>query len=138
MGLTWAVALSAAGAVPHWLFGFTPDAPMPILFGLFGFVAGVTFAGILALTEGRRNFGQMSMPRFALWGGLGGFLLSGAWTRIISLNAPDALGIALAFTAASAACAAGSLALARRAERRELADAGKGGQLTDYEKQKLL
>ena len=141
MGFTWAVAWSAAGLVPRWLLGFNPDAPFPIIFGVLGFVAGVTFSAVLVLTEGRRRFDQMSLPRFAGWGAVGGVLLSAVFARAASLGWGDILAIVPTFALASAACASGSLALARRATRRELPgireDAAEA-ELTDREKQELL
>jgi hypothetical protein len=140
MGLLWAVAWSAAGAVPRWLFGFNTDAPFPIIFGVLGFIAGVIFSGLLMLTEGRRGFDQLRISRFAAWGAAGGFLLSGVFTRAASLGWADAFAIAPTFALASAVCAAGSLALARRAGMRELSDKRgdtAGAALTDYEKRKL-
>lgn len=122
MGFTWAVAWSAAGAVPRWVFGFNTDAPLPLIFGVIGFIAGVLFFAILVLTERRRTFDQMSLPRFAAWGAVGGILLSAIFTRMASLGATDVLMIAPIFAAACAACASGSLALARRAQMRELPD----------------
>jgi hypothetical protein len=122
MGFTWAAAWFVAGLVPRWLFGFNPDVPFPIVFGILGFVAGITFFGVLVLTESRRTFDQLSLPRFAAWGAVGGLLVSALFTRIASLGAGDVLAVAPTFAVACAACASGSLALARRASRRELAD----------------
>jgi hypothetical protein len=136
MGFTWAAAWSAAGLVPRWLFGFNTDAPFPLIFGVLGFIAGVIFSGLLMLTEGRRGFEQLTLPRFAAWGAVGGFLLSGVFTRAASLGWADALAIAPTFAVASAICASGSLALARRAEMRELGDVRRD-ELADYEKRKL-
>ena len=120
MGLTWGVAWSAVGLIPKWVFGFNADAPFPIIFGVLGFVAGVTFSGLLALTAGRRRFDQMSLPRFAGWGATGGVLLSALFAKAASLGLGDVLVIVPTFAAASAVCASGSLALARRAARQEL------------------
>ena len=114
MGLTWAAACFVVGTVPRWVFGVNTDVPIPLIFGVFGFVAGVTFSGILALAEGRRRFDQMSLPRFAAWGATGGLLLSAVWAKTISLGWGDALAVAATFALASAICASGSLALARR------------------------
>ena len=122
MGFTWAAAWFVAGLVPRWLFGFNPDVPFPIVFGILGFIAGVTFFGVLVLTESRRTFDQLSLPRFAAWGAVGGLLVSALFTRIASLGAADVLAVAPTFAVACAVCASGSLALARRASRRELAD----------------
>ena len=122
MGFTWAVAWSAAGTVPRWLFGFNPDAPFPLVFGALGFIAGLIFSGLLMLTEGRRGFDQLTLPRFAAWGAVGGVLLAAIFTRAASLGWADALAITPTFAAACAISASGSLALARRARMRELPD----------------
>ena len=141
MGFTWAAAWSAAGLVPRWLFGFNTDVPFPLVFGVLGFIAGVIFSGLLMLTEGRRGFEQSTLPRFAAWGAVGGVLLSAIFTRAASLGWADALAIAPTFAVASAICASGSLALARRAGMPELPDiSGDSAEtkLIDHEKRKLL
>ena len=141
MGVTWAVAWSAVGLVPRWMLGFEPDAPLSIIFGVLGFGAGVTFSAILALIEGRRRFDQMSLPRFAGWGAVGGLLLSALFSRAASLGWGDVLVIVPTFALASAACASGSLALARRSARGELPDGSRDlaeSDLTKGEKRNLL
>jgi FtsH-binding integral membrane protein len=140
MGLTWGAAWGAAGSVPRWLFGFNADVPFPLVFGVLGFIAGVTFFAVLVVTEGRRSLDEMSLPRFSAWGALGGLLVSAVFTRVASLGAADVLMVAPAFVIASAACAAGSLALARREVKRELPTSRWGiaeAKLTDPEKWKL-
>ncbi len=140
MGLTWAATWAVAGMVPRWLFGFNTDVPFPLVFGVLGFGAGVIFSGLLMLTEGRHGFDEMKLSRFAAWGAVGGFLLSAVFTRAASLGWADALVIAPTFAVASAICASGSLALARRAGMRELPGirADSEAQLTDREKRRLL
>ena len=141
MGFTWAAAWAVAGMVPRWLFGFNTDVPFPLVFGVLGFIAGVMFSGLLMLTEGRRGFEQLTLPRFAAWGAVGGVLLSAIFTRAASLGWADALAIAPTFAVASAICASGSLALARRAGMRELRDiSGDSAEtkLIDHETRKLL
>lgn len=128
MGVTWAAALFVVGFVPRWVFGFNADLPFPLLFGALGFIAGVIFSGLLVLTEGRRRFDEMSLPRFAAWGATSGLLLSALFARGAALGWGEVLAISTTFAAASAACAAGSLAVARRAVRRELADGCDDGQ----------
>ena len=115
MGLTWAVTWSIAGLIPRWILGFNPDAPFPIIFGVLGFLAGVTFSALLLFAERRRNLDQVSLPRFATWGAVGGILLSAIFVKVASLGWGDAIAVAPLFALASAACASGSLALARRA-----------------------
>jgi hypothetical protein len=141
MGITWGVAWGVVGSVPRWLFGFNADVPFPLVFGVLGFMAGVIFSGLLMLTEGRRGFEQMTLPRFAAWGAVGGFLLSAIFTRVASLGFADVLAIAPTFAVAGAICASGSLALARRAGMRELPDIrgdAAGAELADHEKRQLL
>ena len=120
MGLTWGAAWFVAGSVPRWVFGVNTDAPLPLVFGLFGLLAGVVFSAVLALTEGRRTFDQMSLPRFAGWGAMGGLLLSAVFAKVGSLGWGDLLALAPTLAVASAVSASGSLAIARRAARREL------------------
>jgi hypothetical protein len=140
MSVTWGAAWSAVGLVPRWVFGFNADAPFPLVFGVFGFMAGVTFAVVLALAEGRRRFDQMSLPRFAGWGALGGLLLAALFARAVSLGWGDVLALAPTLAVACAVCASGSLALARRAGSRELPESRwdiAGAKLTDHEDRKL-
>ena len=141
MGFTWGAAWSGAGIVLAVVTGFKADAPFPLVFGVLGFIAGVIFSAFLALTEGRRRFDQMSLPRFAGWGATGGLLLSAVFAKAASLGWGDVLAIAPTFALACAVCASGSLAVARRAVRRALPDIGGDtaeAELTDHEKRKLL
>jgi hypothetical protein len=122
MGFTWGAAWSAAGFVLMVVTGFKTDAPFPLIFGVLGFGAGIIFSVFLALTQRRRGFDQMSLPRFAGWGAVGGLVLSAFFSKAASLGWGDILAIAPTFALASAVCASGSLALARRAVRRDLPD----------------
>jgi len=127
LGLTWAVAWFGAGMILLLIVG--PDAadvPFPLGFGLIGFLAGVTFSGVLGIVEGHRRFDQMSLPRFAGWGGLGGLLLSVVFVLAAGLGGDVILVLGPVFALSSAASAAGSLALARMADR-EYLDASAGG-----------
>jgi hypothetical protein len=120
---------------------FKADAPFPLIFGVLGFIAGVIFSAILALTEGRRGFDQMSLQRFAVWGATGGLLLSAVFAKAASLDWGDVLVIAPTFAVACAVCASGSLALARRAGPRELSGIREDiatAELTDHETRKLI
>jgi hypothetical protein len=125
MGLTWALAWFGSGMVLLLIIG--PDAadvPFPLGFGMFGFLAGVMFSSVLGLVEGRRRFDQMSLPRFAGWGAVGGLLLSTIFVLVSDVGGGVLLVLGPVFALSSAACAAGSLALARMAEDRELLDVG--------------
>jgi hypothetical protein len=122
VGLTWGAVWAVVGMVPRWVFGFNADAPFPLVFGVFGFVTGVTFSALLALTERRRTFDQLSLPRVAGWGAVGGLLVSSVFARLASFGWGDVLVIAPTFAAACVVSASATLALARRAARRELGD----------------
>jgi hypothetical protein len=140
IGLTWGATWAGAGLVLAVVTRFEADAPFPLVFGVLGFAAGVVFSALLALAERRRRFDQMSLPRFAAWGATGGLLLSALFARTASLGWGDVLAIVPMFALASAVCASGSLALARRAAHRKLPDGDRdtvGAELTDPEKPKL-
>jgi len=103
---------------------------------------------VLRIAEGRRRFDELSLLRFGAWGAVGGLLLGvlfvlpglvgagfdpGQWLEVAAL-----IGSA---TLLSPVSAAGSLALARMAEERELLDASADVDevgLTGGEAQELL
>ncbi|HEU4799361.1 MAG TPA: hypothetical protein VFS94_01890 [Gemmatimonadales bacterium] len=117
IGLAWAAAWFAAGMLLLLVVGFgAADVPFPLGFGLLGFLAGVTFALVLGAMEGRRTFEQMSLPRFAAWGAVGGVLFAGLFVVVAGML-EGFLFLGPLFALSGAASAAGSLALARRAER---------------------
>jgi hypothetical protein len=142
MGLTWALAWFLAGMALLLVIG--PDAadvPFPIGFGFLGFLAGVSFSGVLGLVEGRRSFAQMSVPRFALWGGAGGALLSAIFVPLTGQGLDVLTILVPVFGGAGAICAAGTLALARRATDPELLAGGDEVEdvgLTAEERRELL
>lgn len=140
MGFTWGAAWAVAGFLLAVVTRFKADAPFPLIFGVLGFLAGVIFSAFLALTEGRRRFDQMSLPRFVGWGAAGGLLLAAVFAKAASLEWADVLAIAPTFALASAVCASGSLAVARRAVRPELPHSrgDTAAELTDQEKRELL
>ena len=119
-------------------------ATYALLFGVLGFVGGGVFSTVLRIAEGDRRFDELSLPRFALWGAIGGGAL-GLLTvllRVVGLGVTP-LAIAVVGTAGllGAASAAGSLLLARRAEDQELLTAGHQSEevgLTQAENRELL
>lgn len=130
MGLTWAVAWGVGvGGFFELVGNIWPGAPLvglvdiwPMVLGIPGFISGTMFALVLRLSDGRRRFEQLSIPRFATLGAVGG-LLSGAVTvgLIVSVAGAPARWIMAAVVCAvpavlSTLSAAGTLALARRAE----------------------
>lgn len=145
MGLTWAAAWALAGILIGVLSRLLPglpwdsffrvfDAPLPAL-AIPGFCGGVLFATVIGIAEHRRRFDQLSLPRFAAWGAVGGLLLSLLPAALVavglaSLGRPDAglwrltAVLSVPFTVLSAASASGSLLLARKARDTGLLTAG--------------
>lgn len=162
MGLTWAAGWAVFGlmiGVASLLLPWLPwdaffkvfDAPLPAL-AVPGFVGGVLFSIVLGIAGRRRRFDQLSLPRFAAWGAAGGVLLSLVPAAFVALGLGSTEGSTLGLwkltaiisgplSLLSTASASGSLLLARRAEDRELLEAGKdvaGIGLTKGEMQTLL
>jgi hypothetical protein len=145
MGLTWAAGWAIFGmlvGVTSLLLPWLPwgavfgvfDAPLPAL-AVPGFVGGMLFAGVLGIAGRRRRFDELSLPRFTAWGAVGGLLLSLVPAAMVAVGLASIEGGRLGLwqlTAVvsgplvllSAVSAAGTLALARRAERRELGEVG--------------
>ncbi|MEP6835755.1 MAG: hypothetical protein ABJB74_20375 [Gemmatimonas sp.] len=93
-----------------------------------GFLSGVTFSIVLGIAGRRRKLNELSVKRTAGWGAVAGaligclpFLLGDTGGRPWILLAG---GVVSSITVLSAASAAGSLALAQRAEKRALLNAG--------------
>ena len=151
MGLTWAEAWAPLGAVTGLITGVVLGLPLgtvvanyALLLGGLGFAGGTIFSTVLSIAEGRHRFDQLSLPRFAVWGALGGLLL-GVLAVTVGILGPgltilDAIIVGVS-TLLGAGSAAGSLALARRADETELlehgADVADIG-LTEQEKRELL
>jgi len=141
MGITWAVTWAGVGlligvtslllpGLPWDAFFEVFDAPLPAL-AVPGFVGGAIFSVVLGIAGRRRRFEELSLPRFALWGAVGGVLLSLVPAAMVAMGlatpAEGTLGL-WDFTAVvsgplallCAGSASGSLALARRAANRTL------------------
>ncbi|HKK92544.1 MAG TPA: hypothetical protein VJ925_03885 [Longimicrobiales bacterium] len=118
IGFAWGAAWFAAG-MAMFFAGARADVPFPLFFGMLGFLAGTTFSGVLMVAERKRGFRQMSIPRFAIWGALGGAALAGIFGGAVWLSegvlAPLTATI-IVFPIAGALSASGTLALARRAD----------------------
>lgn len=118
IGAAWGFGWFSAG-MALFFAGARADVPFPLGFGAFGFLAGTAFSGVLMLAERKRGFGQLSIPRFAAWGALGGLglatLFGGAVYLYEGVVAP-LVATAIVFPLAGAICASGTLALARMAD----------------------
>lgn len=119
MGLVWGFAWFSAGLAILLVVGLdAADVPFPLLFGFLGFLAGALFSSVLSVVENRRSFTQLSIPRFALWGAVGGLTLAALFVLTVALFGNEQLeflGLAGVFATAGAICASGSLAIARGA-----------------------
>ncbi len=148
MGLTWAAAWALFGVLigvssmllpglPWDSFFKVFDAPLPAL-AIPGFFGGALFSMVLGIAGRRRRFDELSLPRFAAWGALGGLLLSLVPAALVavglaSLNRPDVglwritatIGGPLILLSAASAC--GYLMLARMAVDRQRLEAGGDG-----------
>lgn len=139
MGITWAVAWAITGlglGVASLLTPFLPwdvffryfDAPLPAL-AVPGFFGGMFYSVVLGIAGRRRRFDELSLPRVALWGAMGGLMLAlfpaalvvvglatlgrpeaGLWSLTAIFGAP--------FMLAGAASASASLLLARQSQRK--------------------
>lgn len=87
MGLTWAAGWAPIGAVVGVaLYEILPASPIGLAsvvilnattFAALGLIGGTVFGAVLRLAEGHHRFEQLSLPRFASWGAVGGVLLGG-------------------------------------------------------------
>ena len=112
-GLTWAAGFVGISVVRFALFGVPWEAfpELATQWGILGFVTGGTFAGILSLTERRRTLGDLSLTRIALWGAVGGFLITSGLGFFYGM-APWWFFVEISLL--SAGFSSGSVALARR------------------------
>ena len=124
------VASSLLPGLPWDFFLDVFDAPLPAL-AIPGFVGGVFFSVMLGIVERRRTFAELSLPRFAAWGAVGGLLLSLLPAAFVAVGLASVAhggadlwrltaAVAGPLTLLSAVSASGSLLLARRAEGGEL------------------
>ena len=130
MGLLWAVPWAIVALLIGWVVD--PNEAMDEMWWLIGaypgFLGGVLFSIVLSVAERRRNLSELSVRRFGAWGAVAGLVI-GVLPFLLGTPSADVDVARLAtlvigsFTLMSAASAAGSLALARRGEPRELLDA---------------
>lgn len=143
MGLAWAAGWAITGlligvssillpGLPWDAFFEVFDAPLPAL-AIPGFFGGVFFSTVLGVAARRRRFSELSLPRFAAWGALGGVLLTLFPVALVAVGLGSTEGsdtslwqglavVAGPFILLSAASAAGTLLLARKAEGKDPLD----------------
>ena len=118
---TWAVAWTGLGAGLGLLAGipFNFLIPMALNGAAAGFIAGASFAVILSIAERHRTLEDLSLRRVALWGAVGGLLLSFI-PMAFGVPVPYLLGPLVINAGIGAGMATGSVFMARRAEGRRL------------------
>ena len=127
MGVTWALGWAPIGALFGLALGLMAGG-LPLgtvalnffkLFAVMGFLGGTTFAGVLRFAEGHHRFEELSLPRFAALGALGGLILGlvavGGGILGPSLTWLD-VAVAAVPTLLGGGSAAGMLVLARKAD----------------------
>lgn len=141
MGVTWAVGWAVVGILIGVASILLPFLPWEIFFGIFdaplpalawpGFFAGATFSVVLGIAGRRRRFDELSLPWMAGWGALGGAVFGSLPVALIASGGAPIAQLALlagvwggTVTVLSAASAAGTLLVARKAEDRELLEGG--------------
>ena len=159
MGLTWAAGWALFGVLIGITSLLLPGLPWDLFFEVFdapllalaipGFVGGAFFSVVLGIAGRRRRFDELSLPRFAAWGAVGGLLMSLFPAAMVavglaSLNVDLGLFTSIIIgplALLTAVSATGSLALASVAEDRALLEASEDVAevgLTGDEAQELL
>lgn len=124
MGVLWAVPW----AIIALLIGLivdpneSMDEMWPVIGAYPGFLGGVLFSVVLSIAERHRKVSDLSVPRFGAWGAVAGLLI-GVLPFVLGTPAAEnprwlAPLVIGAITVMGAVSAAGSLALAKRAEGR--------------------
>jgi hypothetical protein len=155
MGLTWAAGGFLVGFAIEMVHNVwpTPIVAMvdiwPAALALPAFFGGLVFSTVLGIAGRRQRLDELTVPRFAAWGAVGGVIASLIPAALVALglatpNIPlwqITAALLGPLTIGSAIAAAGSLALARMSEDRELLDAGRNAAdvgLTEQEARELL
>ena len=130
MGVTWALVWAPLGLLIGMIVdpNGTMDEPWILVGALPGFLSGVVFSIVLGIAARHRRFSELSAGKFTAWGAAAGFA-TGALPLMLGTVNPRLPfwfpGVVIgSITLLGALSAAGSLALARRAEKRELLSGG--------------
>jgi hypothetical protein len=132
VGTLWGFAWAVIGAVLGVAIGvLSPDVWLwsnPIIewalgMGVYGFVSGVGFGGLLAFRESRKSLDELSPARAAVWGVLGAVLVPVLFGMLgafelgtTSLDVLEAMGMTALL---GGTFAGGSVAIAQSARRLE-------------------
>ena len=154
IGLIWAVGGALVGFGIEVIHNVWPN-PLGALVDIWpalaypAFFGGVVFSTVLGIAGRRRRFDELSLPRVAAWGALGGLLVSLIPAAMVAMGVmtlniplwPLTAALVVPLTLGSAIAASASLAVARMAEDRELLDASEDVAdvgLTEEETRELL
>ena len=158
MGLTWGAGWAFVGGLIELIANIIPGLGWtslvdiwPATLAIPGFLGGMVFSTVLAVAGRNRRFDQLSLPRFAAWGAVGGVLMSFVPIALVAAGVltPDSTvnvwrftaGLLAPLTLLGAASASATLALGRMSEDRDLLDASEDVAdvgLTEGEAQELL
>ena len=118
---TWAIAWTGLGVGIGALAGIQLSywVPMALNGAAAGFLAGTSFAVILSIAEKKQTLEDLSLRRVALWGAVGGLLLSFI-PLAFGVPVPYLLGPLVINTGIGAGMASGSVFMARRGVGRRL------------------
>jgi hypothetical protein len=131
MGLLWALVWAPVAVLIGTQL-VDPDDSMDEMWwmvgALPGFLSGVAFSVLLGIVARRRRLEELSVARVGGWGAAAGLLI-GMLPFLLGDRGgrpmwPLALVVLSSITLLSAVSAAGSLAMAQRAQRRESRDGG--------------
>ncbi len=122
---TWAIAWVGLGAGIGALAGFNLSylLRMALNNSVSGFIAGASFAVILSVAERQNSLKDLSLRRVALWGAVGGLLLSFI-PLAFGVPVPYLLGPLVINVGIGAGMASGSVVMARRAGDRRFLTGG--------------
>jgi hypothetical protein len=148
MGLLWALVWAPVAVLIGTQL-VDPDDSMDEMWWMIGalpgLLCGVAFSALLGVAARRRRLEELSVARVGGWGAAAGLLIGVLPFLLGDRDGrpmwPLALAVIASFTLLSALSAAGSLALAQRAQKREPLDGGAGPDdvgLTEGEVQELL
>ncbi len=155
MGLSWAVTGFLVGGFIELIHNLWPN-PIgsafdiwPMALAVPGLLGGVAFSVVLGIAGRRYRFDELSVPRVAFWGALGGAAVSLIPAAMVGLGFVTAnvplweitLGILLPFSVGGAVAAAGTLKLAQVSEEGSLLSEGEAAAdvgLSEEERQELL
>jgi hypothetical protein len=123
---TWAAGWFGLGAV-GWGLGLFPEGlafaiPTAGVLATVGAIAGAGFAVVLGFTDRRRTLDELTLPRIAAWGAIGGILIGVPMS--IGMGPLGYIGLSSFLAILGAGSAAGSLALARVADDRVTIEKG--------------